>query len=442
MEYILSKFSHRLAKDNSIAWLNAIRLRPVYLSGTSGEEVDRALQNNAIDTIDRDVAIKLVDNKIIVPQGTDEIVINRLKNKIESNEIGLMYLIVTDRCNLNCKYCFVKNSKDRDYIDSDMTFTIAKKAIDLYAEVVSKREAFERTIVFYGGEPLLNFNLIEASLNYIELCKKNGKIPFDTKLSLITNGICLSESIVTVLKKYNVTVGISIDGGVEETDFNRGNGTALCAREAIMLLKEKGVSFGASVTIANQSYSDSYALINDIISLEIPSLGFNILFGGEKQGITDDYIEFASETLILAFKRFRELGIYEDRVFRKVKAFVEGKPILYDCGAEGGNQITIAPDGRIGICHAMLGSGKYFNVSLKNNDFSIKSDDFCEWRLRSPFYMEECQKCRAIGICGGGCAYSAMISSGSIWELDSRYCVIIKKIFDWIVWDLYNKSFS
>ncbi len=85
---------------------------------------------------------------------------------------------------------------------------------------------------------------------------------------------------------------------------------------------------------------------------------------------------------------------------------------------------------------------------MKNYFFSDVSKDFQfhenstirEWGHRSPLNMPQCFDCSAIGTCGGGCAYGAMLRNGSIWSLDDRFCVHSLKTLEWMIWDLYENS--
>ena len=145
--------------------------------------------------------------------------------------------------------------------------------------------------------------------------------------------------------------------------------------------------------------------------------------------------------MIECFKRLRQKGLYEDRMMRKVQAFIDNKLYLYDCCASGGNQLVIASDGCIGICHGYLNNRKYFSANVFDKDFDFRdSPDFEYWKKRSPVFMSECQKCECLGICGGGCPYAADYMHNSIYALDDRFCIHAKKILKWLVCDLYEQT--
>ncbi|MBU1871132.1 SPASM domain-containing protein [Patescibacteria group bacterium] len=125
---------------------------------------------------------------------------------------------------------------------------------------------------------------------------------------------------------------------------------------------------------------------------------------------------------------------------RKVDAFVKSELYAFDCGAAGGGQIVIAPDGHVGICHGYLGSRKHFVTTVDDEAFDPQNDPvFMEWSRRSPLSMDVCRECPALGICGGGCPLNADFEEGSIWGLDKRFCVHCKTTLEWLIWDLYKQ---
>lgn len=128
---------------------------------------------------------------------------------------------------------------------------------------------------------------------------------------------------------------------------------------------------------------------------------------------------------------------------RKVDSFVKSEIYAFDCGAAGGGQIVIAPDGQVGICHGYLGSRKHFATTVDDETFDPRNDPvFIEWSRRSPLNMDACRECPALGICGGGCPLNADFEEGSIWGLDKRFCVHCKTTLEWLIWDLYKQMIN
>ena len=130
-------------------------------------------------------------------------------NPIEYSSPTTVMLGVTNRCNLNCEYCFVTQNQ------LDMTLEIAERSVEWALENYEKKSDYKVSINFFGGEPLLKFNDIIKPL--VE--KYNEKVYFN----ITTNGILLDEDIVDFFYKYNVGILLSFDGVPEVQNKQRSN---------------------------------------------------------------------------------------------------------------------------------------------------------------------------------------------------------------------------
>lgn len=149
-----------------------------------------------------------------------------IKNYLSS---GLQQLIleITERCNQRCKYCAFSGrySEKRKHGTRDIPIDIAKKAIDLFSERSGGNPTRKPSISFYGGEPLMRFNLIVAIIEYI---KKTGTFN-DFRFSITSNGTLLSEKVIRYFILNNIFISISLDGPKHIHDryrvFRNGKGS-------------------------------------------------------------------------------------------------------------------------------------------------------------------------------------------------------------------------
>lgn len=150
---------------------------------------------------------------------------NFIKQYLEVNGFTELILKTTEECNLRCKYCIYSEhySYTVTYSFNKMEFEVAKKAVDLYLHKVLKQKNFyniNRTpcIAFYGGEPLLNFSLIEKVIKYI----KEIYPQLECVYTITTNGLLLRDKVISdFLKENNVVICLSLDGYKENHDRNR-----------------------------------------------------------------------------------------------------------------------------------------------------------------------------------------------------------------------------
>ena len=375
----------------------------------------------------------------------DETLLSEFRTRARSlhrGQIQLMYLLTHADCNLRCTYCFVGQSCNS--AQSRMSCETARKAVQYFFRHSQKIR--ERRIIFYGGEPLLNPEaLLAAADEAISLSEKvHGKID----LTLITNGLLLTKSLAQELLQRQIKVSVSIDGPEEVHDAYRktrgGGPTYKEALRALRTLQELGGKPSVSCTITPVSLERWDEVVNLIIDeLKVQGLGFNILIPGSCAEAAPHYVDALQPTtaILHAFERFRELGIYEDRMGRRVKPFISRSFHFKDCLGVGG-QIAVAPDGSIGPCQGLLGEREYFPLNLSDDDLDdpFKNSLFSEWVERCPLNFDECLECPAISICGGGCPLAALREEGTIWKIDRRICSQVKPIHEWLMWDLFANA--
>ncbi len=133
------------------------------------------------------------------------------------NNLQQIILQVTQQCNLRCSYCAYSGlySNRREHSCKKMSFELAKKAIDFFIDRTSQRDSI--VISFYGGEPLLEFDLIKKCVEYANAKTTGKKVMF----GLSTNGTLLKGKIPLFLEQHNFMINISLDGSKKEHDANR-----------------------------------------------------------------------------------------------------------------------------------------------------------------------------------------------------------------------------
>ncbi len=445
-----SRFAHQYVRNKSVCLFHSLSRQMVFGNSALGDlflrfpRVDEKVSLSTQPTTD---AVAMLRRKgLLVERGDDdERILGRLRDVARTCHKGrlqLMYLIPSADCNLLCQYCFVGNSLS-SY--APMTESIARKSVD-YFFAHSKGSA-SRRIIFYGGEPLLNVPAVLAAADAALLLQKTTSSDSKLFLTLLTNGTLVTREIARALSARHISVSVSVDGPASVHDANRrdrfGEPTFQQAFRALSILQEENANPGISCTVTPASLDAWNEVVRFIVDdSRVQRLGFNILHPQPHSASPVDYRsgQNPAAALIGAFKRFRELGIYEDRVMRRAKPFASRRFHFKDCLGVGG-QIAVAPDGSVGPCQALLGEREYFPLHVAR-DFSTSPYDvplFREWVERFPLNSAECVDCPAVSICGGGCPVAAMFERGSIWEIDRRVCAQVKPIHEWLVWDVYDQ---
>ena len=450
---IWSRFAHVYERENILAIFHTLNVKVIYINPQEDPLLadmirDRRnitpteLTEQQINTVHELVNLGfLIENS-----DADTSLIESVRNdKIGYVNISIMYLLLTDQCNLACRYCFIEGSIPESHHFSLMSEATAKMAVDLFIAKahICNNPDHKPTIIFYGGEPTLNWTVLETAVLYIRKKISESQLPESTEISMVTNGTLLDRERITFLKQNQVQFAISFDGIGADSDgriFHNGDKTVEQVLQSFDLLKSCDVPISISCTISEYNYKHIRSIAKWLCEQGVSSVGFNILMDVPgKPYASDDLINTAVTSLTDCYEIFREYGIYEDRIGRKVEVFTNGYLYPFDCAGYG-NQFVIAPDGQIGVCHAYLGERKFFDINVHSaQNFDPKTHPhFEEWSRRSPLNMAECIDCPTLGICGGGCAKLAEIQTGTIWGLDDRFCKHAKHTLEWMIWDLYG----
>lgn len=131
--------------------------------------------------------------------------------------LSTLVLQVTRNCNFKCRYCLyaTDNTVERNHEKASMSFDLAKKSIDYFFD--HSMDSKEVNIVFYGGEPLLNFKLIRDIVNYCEEIFQSKRVIY----YITTNGSLLNDEIINFLAKNKFNLSISLDGPPEIQNMHR-----------------------------------------------------------------------------------------------------------------------------------------------------------------------------------------------------------------------------
>lgn len=444
---IFSRFLRTKEKNGITAVFNSLCPKPVFFRSEDWSLFFQNKNNPKAESLLTSLGLMIKDKE------TDSAALEKIRAEYESesNRVSTLYLVLTHQCNYRCKYCFEVNFEDEKLDGKMMEEDTVKKSIDLFVRQfqASQLDNQRCLIILYGGEPLLNRKAVFYAINYIKRLQEKEVLPKNgTEVVIITNGSLIKESDALFFKENNVVALVSLDSPIEAiNDFCRidihGKGAAERTIEAIKILKENNVEVSISVTITPYNVDSLEQFPDWLEKMGINSYGLNQLVCGTYDIIgsemsMEEYQKKSVNSIISCFIKTRKMGIYEDRMERKIKAFSNGRFYPIDCGAYG-QQIVVQPNGSLSICHAdweyNIGHVDDVEIPFMWNLPLVK-----EWKKRLPLYQERCLKCEAIGICGGGCAYCAKQCTGDIQNVDEAFCHHTKKTLDFLIWDLYEQQ--
>ena len=171
-----------------------------------------------------------------------QITAEAVEKELEMRGYDQLTLIVTQGCNIRCKYCVYSGQYEnsREHNNINMDFDTAKKALLLYFGYVKKKKMkiplFVPEISFYGGEPLVNFELIRQSVEFIKIIY-DGKVDYN----ITTNACLLDDEKIKFFAENKFILSISLNGNKNEHDrlrvFANGEGTYEYAMSAIKKIR-------------------------------------------------------------------------------------------------------------------------------------------------------------------------------------------------------------
>ena len=410
----LSRFAHVFDLGEHVALWHSLRMKPVFIERGLYE----LLQNGECS---EELERELIDKKIFLSyEGEDEQIISRLRQNAPQPDVNLAYFILSEHCNLACKYCFVGSDACGQGISStkDMTPEIAEKALDVFARQLEQSSEdyteYESNIIFFGGEPLLKFDVLEYVARRVKELSESRPVLRNTSLAVITNGTLLNEERILKLDAMGVAVSISIDGFTEQANSMRvdkqGNETFERVVQVLETYKRLEVDPPSlSVTLTERTIEDLPSMLKLVGDYGVRGFGYNVLLKREDED-GGEYYEAASQFIIDSFLALREHGVYEDRIMRKLNAFAHSRVHFSDCGATSGGQILFAPDGRIGICQGLMSESENYVADIWDDDFIANEHPAWKaWSGLTAIHNDECLSCEALGICGGGCPVNARL---------------------------------
>lgn len=290
-----------------------------------------------------------------------ELTIDEVKELTYTTPLSQLILIVTEDCNLRCEYCIYsdKYPKDIVYKPLKMNFEIAKGAIDTYFEMHRERKKHglnkEANISFYGGEPLLNFDLIKRTVEYVKNIDPN------TIFYITTNGTIMNNEIAEFIATNNFIVTFSLDGYKDNHDRNRVNINNEKTFDTILrnikrLQKARKEAQNSNPISFNCCY-DLYTDLEKVIGFFEQHYNefdpFFITYAPIKQYDTT-YYKWCDE-------RYKNNEIYEKGIVFKSRDNIENK-LLYEENISNEYQKVAAP--------LFLGELSYY-IRSKNNEHGI-----------------------------------------------------------------------
>lgn len=365
-------------------------------------------------------------------------------NAVKRNKISSLRIIVSNDCNLRCKYCYASGggyNLDRNLMEEDTARKIIKQ---LCIEFDSVDE-----VNFFGGEPLMNIKTIKTICQCFEDSFSNGLISKVPRFSLTTNGTILTDEIINTIKSYNISVLVSLDGPKYINDklriYINGKGTYDIIANNIKKLKEKtGQPLAIECTYTMQHYINNYKYV-DLLRYFKNEFDIDFVFIipvdlTEEQKLHIKDIGFSNELIKeiqekeadTLFESFIDEGLIEFSLIKFISKLNKKTYSNYFCMA-GLTQLTINVNGDIYPCQLFVNNNSENKLFYMGNVLEDKV-------IKNPHYLKvydkllsnskenntKCKKCNEKYFCSA-CIATTYNKENTISPISHKFC---RSIFD------------
>lgn len=351
--------------------------------------------------------------------------------KMVSSPIKAMCLHVAHDCNLRCKYCFAGTGNYSGQ-RSVMPIEVGKKAVDYLIHHSAGRRNLE--VDFFGGEPLLNFELVRAVVEYARSLEREHNKKF--RFTITTNGVLLDDEKIDFINREMYNVVLSVDGRKEVNDRVRARVDGSGCYDLIMpkfkrLVERRGDGqyyVRGTFTSYNLDFSEDvlhfYREGFDQISVEpvvAPATADYAIREEHLPRIFEEYERLARTMLEMRGRgerfNFFHFMLDLDQGPCAIKR-------LRGCGC-GNEYVAITPDGDVYPCHQFVGldgwkMGSVYDLSV---DRSMKED----FAKATVYDKPQCKECWAKFYCSGGCNANNLQYGGSVRTPYTLTCELEKK---------------
>lgn len=370
---------------------------------------------------------ELIDNGMLF---TDDSQITKEILSGRGAVIKAMCLHVAHDCNMACKYCFGDTGAfmgERTLLSLET----GKKAIDFLLDSSGSRRNLE--IDFFGGEPLMNFDVVKELVAYGR--KREKKYGKNIRFTITTNGLLLDEEKSDFINEHMDNVILSIDGrpavndAMRKTVNDKGTYEAVIGNMKSFAEKRDGTYYvRGTFTKNNLDFSEDIKHLADLgfrnISVEPVvtdiSKSYALTDGdvekicAEYDRLADMYLEYEKDGREFSFFHFNIDLTQGPCVIKRISG----------CGA-GTEYVAVSPEGDIYPCHQFVGDDKYKIGNVNDEEFT--NHLYEQFNSVHIYNKEKCQKCWAKFYCSGGCHANAIHQNEDINEPYELGCILERK---------------
>ncbi|WXR61264.1 thioether cross-link-forming SCIFF peptide maturase [Peptostreptococcaceae bacterium AGR-M142] len=363
----------------------------------------------------------------------DDQYINHEQFKNREQVIKALCLNVAHDCNLKCSYCFASQGDfggERKLMDLET----GKRAFDFLIKKSGNRRNLE--VDFFGGEPLMNFEVVKELVKYGREQEKIHNKNF--RFTITTNGILLNDEITDFINEHMHNIVLSLDGRKDVNDSMRptmndkGSYDIIVPKYQKLIEKRGDKEYFVRGTFTRKNLDFSKDVMH-FYDLGMTKTSVEPVVDDESNPFAlreEDLPKIFEEYEILA-KEYAKKKINKEKFtfFHFMIDLNQGPCIIKRitaCGA-GTEYISVTPEGDIYPCHQFVGKEDYKLANLYDDEILLKQDLVDGFRNAHVYAKEDCKNCWAKFYCSGGCHANALNFNGDVLKPYKLGCEMQKK---------------
>lgn len=325
----------------------------------------------------------------------------------QGNIVKALCLHVSHDCNLRCKYCFASQG-DFKGERSLMSLEVGKRALEFLIKNSGNRRNLE--VDFFGGEPLMNFDVVKELVYYGRELEKNNNKHF--RFTITTNGVLLDDDKIDFINEHMDNVVLSLDGrksvndNMRKTVNDQGSYDIITSKFKALIdrRRDKDYYVRGTFTSYNLDFSqDALHLYNEgfkKISIEPVVTSPDVDYALREEHVEDilnEYEKFSKDYIEIK-KMDKEFLFFHFMIDLNQGPCLAKRSI--GCGA-GSEYMAVTPTGELYPCHQFVGNEKFKLGDVFNGVNKVDIRD--EFKKANVYNKSECNNCWAKFYCSGGC---------------------------------------
>jgi uncharacterized protein len=352
--------------------------------------------------------------------------------KNRSTVVKALCLHVAHTCNLDCSYCFAAQGKFHGKAGL-MSYETGKQALDYLIANSGTRRNLE--VDFFGGEPLLNFEVCKQLVAYARSVEKEHNKNF--RFTLTTNGIGITDEVIDWVNRECYNVVLSLDGRKEVNDrfrkdiHGRGSYDIIVPKfqKLVAARGGKGYYIRGTFTHYNPDFTNDLFHMADDLGFTQLSMEPVVTKPGDPCALTEaDKPILYEQYELLAKDMLRREREGKPITFYHYMLDLEHGPCIYKrisgCGS-GTEYMAVTPWGDLYPCHQFVGDASYRLGDVWHGVTNPALRD--EFKLCNVYARPACAGCWARLYCSGGCAANALHATGDIHGIYEYGCDVFRK---------------